>query len=155
METAEVLTPTQPDFRYRHLSDVTSTLGGLWRRRLYTDLTLVTDGKYVRCHRVVLASASSYFHARLYNGKKENTTDKIFVNDVPRDILGDVLDFVYSGECRLTEENGEDLLRAAAIFELGALRDMCDFFLKDFVRAKNALRLYKVGEIVVGWLKTK
>nr|KAG5710470.1 hypothetical protein BaRGS_022288 [Batillaria attramentaria] len=114
-------------------------------RRLYTDLTLVADGKYVRCHRVVLASASPYFHSRLYNGKRENTTDKLFITDVPQDILFDVLDFVYSGECRLNVENAEDLLRAAAIFELGALKDMCDYFLKDNVDAKNGLRLYKLA----------
>ena len=139
-----VIQPTQPDFRYRHLSDVTSTLGGLWRRRLYTDLTLVADGRHVRCHRVVLASASPYFHSRLYNGKKESSTDRIFIQDVPRDILSDVLDFVYSGECSLNVDNAEDLLRAAVIFQMVALRDMCDFFLKDCVDSKNALRLYKV-----------
>ena len=87
MAAAEVILapePTQPDFRYRHLSDVTCALGGLWRRRLYTDLTLVADGSQVRCHRVVLASASPYFHSRLFNGKRETSSDKLFINDVPR-----------------------------------------------------------------------
>ena len=60
--------------------------------------------------------------------------------------MHDVLDFVYSGECRLNQENVEDLLRAAAIFQLSTLKDMCDFFIKDTVHAKNALRLYKVND---------
>ena len=63
--------------------------------------------------------------------------------------MHDVLDFVYSGECRLNQENVEDLLRAAAIFQLSTLKDMCDFFIKDTVHAKNALRLYKVSDDIL------
>ncbi|XP_076458621.1 kelch-like protein 3 [Babylonia areolata] len=147
MEEPEVLTPAKPDFRQRHLSYVTSTLGALWRRRLYTDLTVVANGKSVQCHRVVLASASPYFHLRLFNrGKTESSGGKVFVREVSGEVLGEVVEFVYSGECRLKEDNAEELLRAAAVFQLRALKDMCESFLGESVLgAWNALRLFKVA----------
>ncbi|KAL8582081.1 hypothetical protein ACOMHN_004001 [Nucella lapillus] len=135
---------TKPDFRQCHLSDVTSALGRLWRCRLYTDLTLVAQGKCSE-HIAILSSASPYFHCRLFNGKRESCVDQLFIKEVSGEVLSEVVEFVYSGACHLREDNAEDLLRAAAVFQIVALKDMCDYFLRERVQAKNALRLNKVA----------
>ncbi|XP_076447336.1 kelch-like protein 25 [Babylonia areolata] len=155
--TTTTTTSQPPDFRHRHLCDITSGLVSLWRRGLYTDLNLVVEGKVVKCHRVVLASASSYFHARLYSGKQHldsAATDKLFVQDVSRDMVLDVLQFVYTGSCPLRDDNAEEVLRAAVLFQMATLRDACDFFLKDRVHVWNAVRWYKrTLEVIVRHLR--
>ncbi|GFR74350.1 kelch-like protein 29 [Elysia marginata] len=134
-----------PDFRYRHLADVMSALGGLWRRRLYTDLTLVVEGKAIRCHKIILASASPYFHTRLFTGRRESPIDKIFVTNVSRCIMEDVIDFIYTGECAIGCDNAEEILSSAALFQIPSLHDMADLYLSENVDTGNCLRLFKIS----------
>ncbi|KAK3796475.1 hypothetical protein RRG08_009252 [Elysia crispata] len=134
-----------PDFRYRHLADVMSALGGLWRRRLYTDLTLVVEGKAIRCHKIILASASPYFHTRLFTGRRESPIEKIFVTHVSRCIMEDVMDFIYTGECTIDCDNAEEILTAASLFQIPSLHDMADLYLSENVDTGNCLRLFKIS----------
>ncbi|GFN78298.1 kelch-like protein 24 [Plakobranchus ocellatus] len=134
-----------PDFRYRHLADVMSALGGLWRRRLYTDLTLVVEGKAIRCHKIILASASPYFHTRLFTGRRETPIDKIFVTNVSRCIMEDVMDFIYTGECAIDCDNAEEILTTASLFQIPSLHDMADLYLSENIDIGNCLRLFKIS----------
>ncbi|XP_067671813.1 kelch-like protein 24a [Haliotis asinina] len=130
------------DIRTLHMSELTAALASLWRRRLYTDLTLVVDGKGLKCHRAILAAASPYFHSRLFNGKKESTADKLYVNTVSRSVMAQVLEFLYFGDCHITEKNGQGIMKAACTYEIRALRKKCDCFLSEKVNADNALKMY-------------
>ncbi|XP_046339963.2 kelch-like protein 24 [Haliotis rufescens] len=130
------------DIRSSHMSELTTALGAIWRKRLYTDLTLVVDGKGLKCHRAILAAASPYFHSRLFNGKRESTTDKLYVNTVSRSVMAQVLEFIYFGDCHITDKNGQGIMKAAYAYEISGLRKKCDYFLSEKVNAENALKMY-------------
>lgn len=125
-----------------------AALGGLWRRRLYTDLTLIVEGKPIKCHKIILASASPYFHSRLFNGRRESPIDKIFIANVMGHVVNDILDFVYTGQCHLTLDNVEEMLKAANLFQIAALQDMADLYLSENIDATNCLRLFKLANTI-------
>ncbi|ESP01462.1 hypothetical protein LOTGIDRAFT_82889, partial [Lottia gigantea] len=128
-----------------HRLEITSGISELWRKRLFTDLVLVVDGKYLRCHRFVLAAISPYFHGRLFNGQRESVTEKLFVNAASVKIVHQVLDFIYTGSCKLTAKNSEELLKTASLFGIKSLRDKCDTFLSDSVGMNNCLKMMKLA----------
>ncbi|XP_041364998.1 LOW QUALITY PROTEIN: kelch-like protein 24 [Gigantopelta aegis] len=129
-----------------HLADLACSLVDLWKRHLYTDLMLIVEGKVLRCHRVVLAAASPYFHSRLFNGKRESTVDKLFVHNVSKPVLANVLKFIYCGNCELTERNAQHLLRVSHLYGIKGLRKKCDSFLSQHVTVANAIQLFKMAK---------
>ena len=107
---------------------------------------LVVEGKVLRCHRIVLAAASPYFHSRLYNGKRESTVDKLFIHNVTKPVLSNVLKFIYCGNCELTEKNAQQLLRVSHMYGIKGLRNKCDSFLSQHVTIGNTIQLFKMAK---------
>ncbi|KAK6171001.1 hypothetical protein SNE40_019268 [Patella caerulea] len=133
------------EHRDKHRLEFTSGISDMWRKRIYTDLVLVVDGKYLRCHRFVLAAISPYFHSRLYNGQRESVAEKLFFNAASVKIMNQVLEFVYTGTCKVKPKNSEDLLKVAALLGIRSLKDKCDAYLTETVGMNNCLKMLKLA----------
>ena len=57
-----------------------------------------------------------------------------------------VLQFIYTGETELNEENVENILRAADLMKLPELAQFCVDFLMDTVSPKTCPRYWKLAE---------
>jgi len=62
------------------------------------------DGKIVYGHKVVLVSASSYFRAMFINFT-EGDKDLVNIKEVDSNILQLLVDYIYTGEIMVTEQN--------------------------------------------------
>ena len=66
---------------------------------------LVVDGIEVSCHRAVLAACSPYFYAMFTGELYESKADKVVLQDIDGKALVMLVDFMYTSEITVTEEN--------------------------------------------------
>ena len=90
---------------------------------------------------------SPYFKALFINslkgGKSEVT--EVSINVVPADIFGLILDYAYTGSCKVTPENVEQLLPLADQFEVLGVVQLCCQFLLHELRPDNCLgKIFRV-----------
>ena len=90
---------------------------------LLTDVTLIAAGYEVKAHKAVLASCSPYFYA-MFTGFDEKNKSKIILRDIDPEALKLLVNYVYTSEVEVTEENVQTLLVRLAVkvsMELGFL----------------------------------
>lgn len=71
------------------------------------DVTLVVDNQKINAHKNVLASRCDYFDRMFASHFKERYQDKIEINvhDVSFEILSTLVEFFYTSEIYITENN--------------------------------------------------
>ena len=115
--------------------DVWQALAALWRDGQLCDVSLeAADGRCVRAHRIVLASASSYFRALLMGAGAQCAPPQLSEDGLPRYSFEHVdhaallalLRVIYEGSAvELTGENAAALLDAANYFDIDVVREAC------------------------------
>ena len=86
----------------------------------YNDVTLLSDDMQIRCHRNVLAVASKYFKAMFRSGVEESTSPTVQLTMAP-EILSTIVQYIYTGEIKLTIDNVESLVKACDVLQLDTL----------------------------------
>ena len=72
----------------------------------YSDIQLRVGGKIFHCHKLVLARTSAYFEQKLFpSSPPAAASEQIVLDDVMADDFHKVLQFIYTGETELNEEN--------------------------------------------------
>ena len=62
--------------------------------------------------------------------------------DIDDVMLATILDFIYTGQLRMTNENALDLFMFADRMELQALFDSCTKYIESHIDAQNCLGKY-------------
>lgn len=75
-----------------------------FRQNLLCDVTLVADNVEVPAHKMVLAACSPYFYA-MFTSFEESKQDRITLQGVDSYALQLLVDYVYTSEVHVTEEN--------------------------------------------------
>eukprot|EP00927_Polykrikos_kofoidii_P035886 TRINITY_DN30386_c0_g1_i1.p1 TRINITY_DN30386_c0_g1~~TRINITY_DN30386_c0_g1_i1.p1 ORF type:complete len:447 (+),score=63.62 TRINITY_DN30386_c0_g1_i1:348-1688(+) len=94
-----------------------------WRSQSLCDVEVVTEGGHRHmAHRVVLAAGSDYMSALFDAGMADSIVPTIHLPDVSSTAFGSVLEFVYAGECSLTDEESlMDVVEAAGRLQVNHL----------------------------------
>jgi len=111
----------------------------------HSDVQLNVGGNIFHCHKLVLALKSSYFEEKLFP-LSAAAVEQIVLNDVSADDFHKVLQFIYTGEMELNEENVENILRNADLMKLTELTKFCVDYLTDTVSTKTCPRYWKIAE---------
>ncbi|GFN78954.1 upf0672 protein c3orf58 [Plakobranchus ocellatus] len=114
----------------------------LYKNGQFVDVTLCVDQSEFACHKSVLAASSPYFMAMFSTSLAEGGLDRITLKDMEAGTLELVLDYIYTGQVRLTEDSVPNLLSAANLFQLIPLRDGCAFFMMNHVTVTNCIGVY-------------
>ncbi|XP_029341316.1 kelch-like protein 2 [Acyrthosiphon pisum] len=111
--------------------DIYEVLQSLRNDEVFCDVKLVTedDNNIIFAHKVVLASASPYFHA-MFTKFAERNLDLVVIRDINPTALLLLVKFIYSGQIMITEENVQILFSTS-----------------------NFLQLEEVFESVIRWVK--
>ena len=92
--------------------NIISSFGILRKENDFSDVTLVSgDGHQVDSHKMVLASGSPFFKNILKGNKQSHPL--IYMRGLKSDDLFSILDFLYSGEANVPQENLESFLAIA------------------------------------------
>ena len=100
--------------------NVNGTFENLRNSNDFVDVTLACeDGQQVEAHKVILAASSPFFQNLLKKSKHPHPL--IFMRGVKSEDLSAILDFLYSGEANVNQENLESFLAIAEELKLQGL----------------------------------
>ncbi|XP_037753419.1 kelch-like protein 2 isoform X1 [Chelonia mydas] len=124
------------------LTSPKSSLGHLmhWMsQNLLCDVTIVAEDMEIAAHRVVLAACSPYFHAMFTGEMSESRAKRVRIKEVDGWTLRMLIDYVYTAEIQVTEENVQVLLPAAGLLQLQDVKRTCCEFLESQLHPINCL----------------
>ena len=101
-------------------ANLKSSYAGLRETPDFSDVTLVcADGKQINAHKVILATASSFFFNILNSNKHPHPL--IFMKGLEWTDLSDIIDFIYHGEVNVMRHNLTQFLEIANEIQLKGL----------------------------------
>lgn len=117
------------------------------RGNLLCDVVLMADGLEIPAHRVVLAACSPYFYAMFTGDLAEAHTERIVLQEIDGKALALLVEFMYTAEIQVTEDNVQSLLPAANILQLVEVRDACCDFLQSQLHPSNCLGIRAFADL--------
>ena len=111
------------------------------------DITLRTGKKLHKCHKVILASVSSYFKGMFASGMKESASDIISLEGVDEHIFTLIMQYIYSGNISITVSNVQELLATAVYLQLSQLQTQCEDFLVNHIDLSNCVDVWNLGKL--------
>ena len=118
-------------------------INNLWQhqqKKEFCDFTLTTNNTSIRCHKLVLSSASSYFSQLLCDS--EHNINIIDVTPLPEHILRTVVAFMYNSEYVIDSENVIELKKLSETWNLDILAKLCVTYMNDKITINNACWFY-------------
>ncbi|XP_043471983.1 actin-binding protein IPP-like [Leptopilina heterotoma] len=112
----------------------------------FTDVCLVAGDCVIRAHKLVLAAGSAYFNAMFTSGLVEGQQDSVEIHSVSSKILSMLVDFIYTGNIDITQDNVQELFAAADMLELEEVVSGCTAYLEQQLHCSNALGIYRFAE---------
>lgn len=103
-----------------------SVMRNLFSSGLLTDVTLSCEGQVIHAHRLVLASVSTYFESIFQSPLVSNQPNPVVIlKDMKLSDLKAIIEFVYSGEVRVQENQLESLVKSAETLDISGLSRIC------------------------------
>lgn len=126
----------------RAQAGLSADLSALWTSAWRCDVTLkAADGQELRAHSLILAARSPVFKRMLASGMTESIAGHIDIPDITLETLQQLCEFLYSGKVEEVIWTSDDatsgLLRAAAKYELPALKQLCEAKAQSRVEVGN------------------
>jgi len=118
----------------------------------YVDLILQVEDLKFSCHKCVLFARTEYFRALMQDHFCESEVGEdeiriIKINHVTPRVLGDVLVFVYTNSCQITEQNVADLLNIGDMFLLPGLKRECGAWLGKYIDQDTVLDILRTSRM--------
>ncbi len=123
-------------------SNILKGLSSLYSNKQFVDVTLCSEGREFACHKSILALSSPYFMAMFSTDMAEKQQDRIELKEISAMTLELVLEYIYTGEVMFSEEIVQNLLSAANLFALLALRHGCAEYMMQHVTVTNCIGIY-------------
>ncbi|CAH8617584.1 unnamed protein product [Heterobilharzia americana] len=114
---------------------------------LFCDVVLQAGSIEIPAHRNVLAASSQYFHAMFTGPMTEARSPCVQFRGIEGSALIQLVNFIYTNEISVNEENVQILLPAANLFQLTAVRDVCCEFLQSQLHPSNCLGIQKFADL--------
>lgn len=136
-EVSAPATPGEPlsQLHHKHKDHYCGSFALMNRMRLNNqlcDVKLRSLTTSVQAHRLVLSAGSPYFHAMFNDDLAEKSRAEVVIHDVDPLALTLLVDFAYTGEIVVTEENVQVLLPASSLLQMHSVREVsCKFLLRQ------------------------
>ncbi|XP_069748660.1 kelch-like protein 24 isoform X1 [Narcine bancroftii] len=139
MQFANTIPRTDLQLEMCHAKDVLQNMSIFCQRKLFTDVVLRVERREFHCHRAILSANSIYFWTMFCTGLQESQQGIVDLKGVSADTMDCVLDHMYGGRLSIHEDNVQDLLEAADLFQMLGLRNRCEKFLEEHLDPCNCL----------------
>lgn len=101
-------------------------LGALFDQSKFSDVTLAANGAEFNAHKAILAARSAVFAAMFEHEMEEKKHNRVEIRDMDKDVLGEILRFIYTGKANNLDKMADELLAAADKYDLERLKVMCE-----------------------------
>jgi len=107
---------------------------------------LQVENEEFPAHKAILAAYSDYFLKMFTIDMKEKHNKAITIQGVTAKAMKEVLNYIYTGTFKLSEDSLNDVLNAAALMQLNNLLGKCEEFMQNILNAKNCYWIYCLAE---------
>lgn len=122
------------------------TMADIRDKKELFDFTIDVGGVQFQVHKFFIAACSEYFRAMLKHDTLESKNSQVHLQGIGPTAMKDIIDFCYSRNINLTNENVQETLIAASILQIKELVTLCTYFIKDRVDTSNCLGVLMVAE---------
>lgn len=111
--------------------------------KIFSDVTLVVDGKEFHAHRNILAARSSVFMAMFEHPMQESVDSRVEIVDISADVLGLFLRVLYTGKFPedASDETFLAILPVADKYNVASLKQICEQNLSNAISIDNACQV--------------
>ncbi|KAG7518665.1 Kelch 3 [Solea senegalensis] len=134
-------------FNQTHMRKAFQLMNELRSKQMLCDVQLVAGSVEVPAHRVVLASCSPYFCAMFTGDMSESKAHQVEIRAVDGQTLRKLVDYIYTAEIEVTEDNVQVLLPAASLLQLMDVRQVCCEFLQSQLHPTNCLGIRAFADL--------
>lgn len=115
--------------------------------QMFSDIRFIVEEKPIYAHRCILYARAEYFRNMFDSQMRETLEMDIPIPDVSYTVFRAVLEYIYSGGAKVT--NGRmaiDLLKAADMFQIEGLRNLCVEKVEQAVTIENVAFVCQVAD---------
>ncbi|XP_078491620.1 kelch-like protein 2 [Ciona intestinalis] len=131
----------------KHFEFVMAMLGRQRLNERYCDVTLVVEDQTFPAHRAILAASSKYFDRMFYSQMSEQFNNKIQIKEVTKAAMTQVINFIYTNQVSLSNDNFYEVLHAASLMQLEDLLELIIKYLQGAIGPKNCLHYRQIGKL--------
>ncbi|KAK3565115.1 hypothetical protein QTP86_033167 [Hemibagrus guttatus] len=139
--------PGMHTFNHMHMRKAFRVMNDLRSRKMLCDVLLVAAEEEIPAHKVVLASCSPYFCAMFTGEMSESKATCVEIRDMDGQTLRKLVDYIYTAEIEVTEDNVQVLLPAASLLQLMEVRQVCCEFLQTQLHPTNCLGIRAFADL--------
>ncbi|XP_014663237.1 PREDICTED: kelch-like protein 5 [Priapulus caudatus] len=111
------------------------------------DVILIIGAQRIHAHRIVLSAASDYFAAMFTSDVREAQQEEVPLKDVDSDSVLALVEYCYTGQIDLREDNVENLLSTASILQLLEVVEACCGFLMKQLHPSNCIGIRSFADV--------
>lgn len=116
----------------------------------FVDCTLKVGDRSFPCHRLIIAACSPYFREIFFteDGKEVENTKEVVLEDVNPSILDMIIQYLYSAEIDLTDDNVQDIIAVANRFQIPSVFTVCVNYLQKKLSLSNCMAIFRMGLVL-------
>ena len=120
----------------------------LRRNESFCDVKVAVKDKELAAHKAVLAAASPFFLSLLTSDMRESKEHliRIELEEATASVMEDVLQYIYTGNVSVTEENAYNLIATADYLLLPGLKAMVGRYLMEVLTTENCVFNYYISD---------
>ncbi|XP_023671981.1 kelch repeat and BTB domain-containing protein 2-like isoform X1 [Paramormyrops kingsleyae] len=118
-----------------------------FEQRLLTDVVLVVEDAEIPCHRMVLATCSSYFRAMFTSGLSESRQGRVHLHSVNSAALRIIVTYAYTGNLAISDGTVEPLYETACFLQVEDVLLQCREYLVKKINVDNCVRMLSIGDM--------
>jgi len=124
--------------------ELVERLNILRRNQSFCDVKVVVKDKELAAHKAVLAAASPFFLSLLTSDMRESKEHliRIELEEATVSVMEDVLQFIYTGNVSVTEENAHNLMATAEHLLLPGLKTVVGRYLMAILSTETCIFNY-------------
>lgn len=130
-----------------HMKIAFSVMNDLRKKKELCDVVLHVGELEIFAPKVVLASFSPYFYAMFTNDVLESRQNSITLKSLDPKSVELLIEFAYTAQIRITEENVQEVLPVACILQICPVKKACCDFTQSQLDPSNCIGIKDFAEI--------
>ncbi|MCJ8732740.1 hypothetical protein PDJAM_G00214770 [Pangasius djambal] len=126
-------------------------LKDLLKENKFIDCVLKVGDRSLPCHKLIMAACSPYFREIYFSedGKDKSRPGKeVVLEDVDPAIMDMIVNYLYSAEIDISDDNVQDVLAVANRFQIPSVFTVCVNYLQKRLALGNCLAIYRVALVM-------
>ncbi|XP_035221188.1 kelch-like protein 10 isoform X2 [Stegodyphus dumicola] len=125
-----------------HFQKCRTVLKELYDNQELVNCTILTeDGGVFKVHIEILAGISPYFK-RIVTNSRDTPWDNIYLPNVSKEIMANIINYIYTGDLCLALDKVNALCRAAEMLQMPSIIQLCKTFLLMKLNNETCVSIY-------------